>query len=140
MEAGATSLFVVADDDSMYEFNGYVPRLGMSAHDDIKQQTRDFFQSARRVAKDAAESRNQYMEARFARGEHPDTHPEFWDGYTQMSLPALPNGFLGLGFSSGNVELIVVLSGMLLAGGLVGLYLLGLWRRKRRARKATIAV
>jgi hypothetical protein len=50
-----------------------------------------FFPRARAQADRWHEARAAYMNERFARGEHPDTHPEFWSAYTDAHpAPELP--------------------------------------------------
>lgn len=46
------------------------------------------------IARAAANRRNAkwvaYQEARFVRGQHPDTHPQFWKDWVEPSFPKLP--------------------------------------------------
>jgi hypothetical protein len=51
-----------------------------------------FFPEARAQADRWHAARAAYMEERFARGEHPDTHPEFWAAYTDAHpAPKVPS-------------------------------------------------
>lgn len=54
------------------------------------QSVRDYYP----IARVAADRRNgewiAYQEARFAKGMHPDTHPDFWKDWTEPTFPELP--------------------------------------------------
>ncbi len=54
------------------------------------ERVRDYFP----IAREAADRRNgewiAYQQARFAKGMHPDTHPDFWKDWKEPTLPALP--------------------------------------------------
>ncbi len=54
------------------------------------ERVRDYFP----IAREAADRRNSewiaYQEARFAKGIHPDTHPDFWKDWTEPTFPELP--------------------------------------------------
>lgn len=50
-----------------------------------------FFKDARRAAEERKAARNAYMVERFDRGEHPDTHPDFWKEWREPPMPKYPN-------------------------------------------------
>ncbi len=47
----------------------------------------DYYPKARKEADAWVKSRNDYALERLQRGEHPDTHPEFWGQWTETSTP-----------------------------------------------------
>jgi len=47
----------------------------------------DYYPKARKEADAWVKSRNDYALERLQRGEHPDTHPEFWAQWTETSSP-----------------------------------------------------
>ncbi len=56
--------------------------------DDIpRKQNARYFLDARREADRWLAHRNAFLESQFAKGLHPDTHPDFWTGYTDRSAP-----------------------------------------------------
>ena len=46
-----------------------------------------FYKAARAEADQWQKARHAYMEARFAKGQHPDTHPDFWKEWSEPSRP-----------------------------------------------------
>lgn len=56
-----------------------------------------FFPRARRRADEWKSVRDEFMLARLQGGSHPDTHPDFWTGYREVSPITIPNGVFGLG-------------------------------------------
>lgn len=58
-------------------------RFAYRPEDDDKEYTEAWFQKARAAADERHEARLEYMEARFARGLHPDTDSEFWDDWEE---------------------------------------------------------
>lgn len=51
------------------------------------KSTERFFIAARKEADAWQKARHSYAEARFAKGEHPDTHPGFWKTWKEPSQP-----------------------------------------------------
>ena len=47
----------------------------------------NYYPKARKEADDWVKSRNDYALERLKRGEHPDTHPDFWGQWTETSSP-----------------------------------------------------
>ncbi|MBX9735851.1 MAG: hypothetical protein K2X32_02905, partial [Phycisphaerales bacterium] len=52
---------------------------------------RDYFARARVAADESTLKRWAYMEDKFSTGQHPDTDPNFWQGWTDTPSPPLPN-------------------------------------------------
>ncbi|MEQ1933065.1 MAG: hypothetical protein ABL962_04190 [Fimbriimonadaceae bacterium] len=71
-----------------------------------------------------------YMESRFARGVHPDTHPDFWSEWVEPPYPVLKR--IGGPYSQSPVQMIAGLVAALVAG--IGLLLLRDRIRKKLAR------
>jgi len=80
------------------------------------------------------------MQQRFAKGMHPDTHPDFWQGWNEPAMPAVPQTKLEqrLGISlaawfnsSSNIAAMV---STLSVGCVVSIYVILLLRRRKRAR------
>lgn len=54
----------------------------------------EMYDRLRPEAREWEEVRVGFMMSRLSRGQHPDTHPAFWNGYTPKPAPALtPSGF-----------------------------------------------
>ena len=67
------------------------------------------------------------MRERFAKGEHPDTHPDFWKDWRKMELPELTD------YSSTRLQIIKM--GMIGVCGLLAMLIfLRWWMRKSQAR------
>ena len=90
-----------------------------------------WFTKARATAEANHKKRLAYMGPRLARGEHPDTHSEFWEGYRE---PKVIEPFLGVVDKPR-----LLMSYTFLA--LLGLFLLGsiLWFLVRRLKANSIA-
>jgi len=57
---------------------------------DIKSQVDDWYLEARKAADLRHANRLSYMQVRFQRGEHPDTHADFWNDWNEPKFPPLP--------------------------------------------------
>ena len=53
-------------------------------------QVDQYFDQTRPLVDEINADRTAFINARLADGKHPDTHPDFWDGYSQTDLPPLP--------------------------------------------------
>lgn len=88
-----------------------------------ERKVREWLDAACGEAEVWRQARNNYVRVGLARGEHPDTHPGFWDAWTQPSEPPLaPNGLFGrAGNSAAELLLQVVGVGLLIAiaGGVI---------------------
>ncbi len=84
---GATSLHPSGDVDEQY-------REPYNFKDTVKDEKRidRFYQRARTAAKQREAAWITYQEARFAKGQHPDTHPDFWKDWREPEFPQLPDG------------------------------------------------
>jgi len=49
-----------------------------------------WFHHARTAAKQRRAAKNGFMQARFAAGMHPDTFPDFWQGWQEPTMPPVP--------------------------------------------------
>lgn len=56
-----------------------------------KAEVAAFFKEVRQAAEQRKTARDAYMEERFKRGEHPDTHPDFWSQWREPAMPKYPN-------------------------------------------------
>lgn len=103
--------------------------------DKDRQSIRDYFP----IARAAAERRNAawiaYQEARFAKGMHPDTHPDFWDAWTEPEYPKPPGTTLLEKWEHLSDEnLILCLALVLVVGAILLKVAMDLLRRKSRAK------
>ena len=77
--------------------NEFIDRERPSILDkDVKAQVTNWYPKARKAANQRHAKRLSYMQERFQRGEHPDTHADFWNNWKEPELPPLP----GVPFSS----------------------------------------
>lgn len=64
------------------------------------------------------QARMEYIEERFKRNEHPDTHPEFWAHWKEPVYPVLRKSLPKKWTSNpGSITLIVIVIGLFLTGG-----------------------
>ncbi len=91
------------------------------------------------IARAAAQHRNAgwmaYQEERFGKGMHPDTHPDFWNGWVEPAFPAAPGPTLQQrveGFARGRPGLALLL--ILVAASLM---VLSIYKDIRRAFQGT---
>ncbi len=59
-----------------------------------KKHVQKFYLKARKEAQHWQANRLGYMESQFDKGYHPDTHPHFWDDYSERSKAPRPPGLL----------------------------------------------
>lgn len=64
------------------------PELRPESADNIVE----FFQQAKKAADERHQAKTAYTIAKLQRGEHPDTHPDFWHQWKEPSPPRLPSG------------------------------------------------
>ena len=106
------------------------------------EQNAAFFTDARRAAEDAHAARVRYMQERFDRGEHPDTHPDFWAAHEQAELPAMPDD--GSVTNAGRIRRAVIAGAVVLLVGLGGVaggvWWAWRWLSRRRAGRRSAAV
>lgn len=70
---------------------GFVMMLcGRPGHGESADDIVAFYQEARQAADKRHKAKTAYALAKLQRGEHPDTHPEFWGGWSEPSVPRLP--------------------------------------------------
>ncbi|MBL4590744.1 MAG: hypothetical protein JKY96_02165 [Phycisphaerales bacterium] len=82
VEAGSQSL--LADFD--YEQLDRAPVL-IGIENEYKSEISDWYTRARIEADDWIAQRNAFALERLKQGQHPDTHPDFWDEWTEQSAP-----------------------------------------------------
>jgi hypothetical protein len=49
-----------------------------------------WFLKARKASIERRKAKDDFMLGRLSAGLHPDTHPDFWDGWKEPVMPALP--------------------------------------------------
>lgn len=109
-------------------------------HLDTLAPVESFYTEARAEADAWHAARTAYVTARLEQGQHPDTHPEFFAAWVEpSSMPAMPNGFFGLGGHHATIAQVALILGGLLLLLLSGFLALCVWlfRRHRAARPTT---
>ncbi|WP_294229986.1 hypothetical protein [Prosthecobacter sp.] len=98
-----------------------------------------WFHQARQAAKDRLNAKTTFMRTRLAAGLHPDTHPEFWTGWTEPVMPALPltklEERLGVslaGWLSEGRNIMAAIFALLAASCVVAIYIIGKLKRGGR--------
>lgn len=97
------------------EHPDWVNAAGVYESQEVK--IRAYYDVARAEAESWREARNEYILARLARGEHPDTHAGFWDAWEEPSRPPRMPGSI-FGYTGTRLlitqALLVVVGGVLL--------------------------
>lgn len=109
-----------------------VPRYRGVEH---KQVVDGFYADARATTDQWHSSRTAYMMARLERGEHPDTHPEFWNEWDDKPAAPSPPGVIATtasGVMRGDLVSVAIVGVSLL----VLLWLFSVYRRKCKATRA----
>lgn len=96
-----------------------------------------FYASARSAADSWHDDRERFMLERLQAGRHPDTDPNFWDGYVEEPAPAVPNGVFGISRSV-VMEVWAPVCGLGAIGLLLGLAAIKVVRRSRRLKDARL--
>jgi len=104
------------------EYPEWIDAAGVYDGEDVK--IRAYYDIARAEAESWREARNEYILARLARGEHPDTHAEFWAAWIEPSRPPRMPGNI-FGYTGTRLlitqALLVVVGGVLLCtAGVLG--------------------
>ena len=99
-----------------------------------------YFQRARTAAESWHAHRMEFMLRQLNAGMHPDTDPNFWDGYVEEPAPSMPNGILGISRGVVMETWVPVIVALAIAVP-VGTVLIMVSRRirKSRARRATVS-
>lgn len=74
--------------------------------------------------------RQVYMLEKLEKGEHPDTHSEFWADWREFDLPAMPEPE-----AAEDQQTMLMTTGVLAVCGLLGLSILVVWWLKRASKK-----
>ncbi|WP_146855562.1 hypothetical protein [Brevifollis gellanilyticus] len=61
----------------------------LSEQDRLK--TRQFFESARKAVESRQSQRTSFMMSKLEKGQHPDTHADFWSGWAEPAIPQYPD-------------------------------------------------
>lgn len=100
-----------------------------------------FYKEARAEADAWHAARTTYITERLERGEHPDTHPDFFAAWVEpSSMPAMPDGFFGLSGHDATIAKAALVVGGLLLFLLANTIALVFWliRRLKRRRRAAV--
>ena len=100
-----------------------------------------WFQQTRAAAQQRLVAKTVFMQTRFAEGLHPDTHPDFWQGWTEPVMPPVPHTkseqMLGLqraAWLDNHSNFMGLLFVVLATSCVVAIYIILLVRRRRRSR------
>jgi hypothetical protein len=116
--------------------------MGGSKHD--LKPVHAWFHAAREAAKKRHEAKTTFMKSRFASGRHPDTDPDFWQGWQEPTMPPLPESkmeqILGVSSSSwlNDQGTIFAISFFLPSSLVVAIYVILRRRHHRRLRQRTV--
>ncbi|MGE0367021.1 MAG: hypothetical protein AB7Q00_14935 [Phycisphaerales bacterium] len=87
--------------------------------DSASRDIESWYFRARENSRRWAANRETYMEARFRLGEHPDTHPEFWEGWDDSPLaPRLPGDVLDVRSWGFERWAVVLVGGSIVVGAI----------------------
>ncbi len=126
LDSGRASLHPEADsDDPSHEGPGFLP-VGTALYDHRQVEIIEFYKQAREEADLWHVARDAYVLGRLERGEHPDTHPEFWGQWVEVSSPPQPPGRLDTTTAG------YVIGGVLVVGALIVLVIANNLRRRKR--------
>lgn len=104
-----------------------------------KEELERFYSDARREADAWRASRNAYILERLNRGEHPDTHPDFWNAWQEPPKVAFPDGFFGRAGPEARILRLKVF-GVGFVAFVISIFVLRwrwrVWRRRVHARSA----
>lgn len=98
-----------------------------------------WFHQTRAAAQKRLAAKTAFMQQRFAAGMHPDTHPDFWQGWNEPVMPAVPQtkleqrlGVPLAAWFSDSAHISAILS-TLAAGSIVLIFVILLLRKHKRA-------
>lgn len=95
-----------------------------------EEPVQEWYKKAREVTESRSALREVYILEKLEKGEHPDTHPEFWASWREFELPALPDEK-----TSPDQQRMLMTTGILAVCGLLGLSILVVWWLKRAGKK-----
>ena len=92
---------------------------------------REWYQRARETTKSRNALRELYILERLEKGEHPDTHPDFWASWREFDLPEMPS------VEVKDKDSLLMEIGVLAVCALLGVTIVFVWWAKRMSRKHT---
>lgn len=99
-----------------------------------KDNAEKWFKQARAASIQRMNAWTAYQEGRFARGMHPDTHPDFWSDWKEPQLPRMPGqSFMQWAGTEDGKSVIILLMFSIIGGSLIGAFYLS-YRRFMSAR------
>lgn len=127
---GRTTLFPTPDTEELEWIRA------RSVYDSQVPPVTDYYATARLEADEWVAARNTYAIARLQRGEHPDTHSEFWTGWSDPHQPpVMPDGLWGRvpeEVDEATAVLVALAAAAALASGVI--YLMRRYGRRSAAR------
>jgi len=136
-DANATELIILRIGELGSDFDKYKVKLPQPLYLSPYQVTskkavQDEYAALRKSGDAWQKNRTQFMLAKLDRGEHPDTHPEFWNGYTETKKYIVKDTPVSLAqnWLRDEMNKFFVAVGFVM-GGVIGFYI---WK-KRRAKK-----
>jgi len=109
--------------------NNMLPDMAMNNLEN-DEPVRTWYAKAREVVKSRNALRDLYILERLEKGEHPDTHPEFWAEWKELDLPEMPDGGL-----LGKEKYLFIKIGIVAVCGLLGVCIIVAWWFRRMTRK-----
>lgn len=122
-EAGRTSLH-----PSGLSFE---PQVYGGPDPDRRRQVEQWFPKARKAADQRQESRWAYLRKGISEGRHPDTDPDFWNGWKEPNFPPLPGQTLR---SLAKSHIVITVAAISLVTLFTTLWIFSLIRRRRKKR------
>ncbi|MEQ9094793.1 MAG: hypothetical protein RIE32_00865 [Phycisphaerales bacterium] len=99
-----------------------------------------FYKKARAEADAWHQARTAYITTRLEQGQHPDTHPDFFAAWVEpSSMPALPDGFFGLGGHDAQIAQAALVAVGVLLFLLASPIALVVWHDRRIKRRRAAA-
>jgi len=106
-------------------------RRGAGLYESDRNTVREYWLHASKSTSHWRAQRAEYLEAMFAKGQHPDTHPEVWARAPNPPLPPMP----GSGYwAQANKPLMIGIGALALAIALAGLQAIKSGKRRGVAR------
>ncbi len=119
-------------------------RVGMWGGSGDQSAISPWFHQTRAAAQQRLAAKTAFMQQRFAAGMHPDTHPDFWQGWMEPAMHAVPRTQLeqrlGINLAAwiSDYVHIQLLFFALVAGCVLAFYVILLLRRRKMARNGPV--